>query len=134
MAGSLGPIGNTNGLTPYTITIASSAMATTYQLTQVPTQLCFVSAGSIASAARWLKFYDTANINTSGVGNTAVAQMIIPGNVSGAGSNAHVSQGPPIISGLQFNAGLAFSVTMNNALADASGISGQDITVLLGYR
>ena len=132
MAGNLGPIGMTNGLTPFGMTIASGTSATVIQLTTQPTQLCAVSAGSIAAVARWLKFFDSANAIEPGA--AALFQMIIPGNVAGAGSNLHVSQGPPIISGLQFNSGLAFAVTANNAISDASGISGPDVTVLLGYR
>ena len=132
MGGTLGPIGMTNGITPFGQTIASGASASIIQLTTVPTQLCVVSAGSVSAVARWLKFYDSAD--ASEPGTNCIWQMVIPGNVAGAGSNLHISQGPPIISGLQFNFGLAFAVTANNAISDASGISGSDVTVLIGYR
>ena len=126
-----GVIGLTNGITQVLITPASNFFGVV-QLTQYPTQLLFVSAGTTGSAARWVKFYDVANVNFSG-GNTAVGQMIVPGNANGGGTNLHMSPGPPTVSGAQFNAGLALAVTTNMAAQDNSGASG-DTSVWLGYR
>lgn len=129
-----GPLGVNNGLTGFMLATSSGVTAAVSQLAYGPAQLCLVSAGNFNPTPRFLKFYDIQNAN-SGAGQTAAYQMIIPGNAAGAGTNLHVSPGPPTIAGLQFLQGLAVSITLNSAMADASGISGSnECFAMIGYR
>jgi hypothetical protein len=102
----------------------------------------FFSAGNNNAAPRFLRFFDTGVVSalnltgaTSGTGMQAAYIFEIPGNVAGAGSNLAISNGPPQMSGLQFNAGIAVAITSNYALADNSGVSGvNECFATIGYR
>ena len=106
---ALGPMG---GIVGFLLTTNSSVGATVVQLTTQQSQLMFFSAGNNNPSARFLKFYDTNTLPSlnmigasSGNGITAAYMFEIPGNAAGAGSNLAISNGPPQMSGLQFNAG-----------------------------
>ena len=128
-----GPIGNTNGLTYFSLITQSSGISLT-QITNTPTQLCFFSMGNINAAARYLKVIDSPGTVQSSAGFTASMSFIIPGNTAGAGSNGHIAAGPPTLGGLQLNAGLAIAITANAALTDLSGANVGDVNIVLGYR
>ena len=85
-----GPIGNTNGLTYFSLITQSSGISLT-QITNTPTQLCFFSMGNINAAARYLKVIDAPGTVQSSAGFTASMSFIIPGNTAGAGSNGHIA-------------------------------------------
>lgn len=132
-------LGPSNGITGFMLTTASSGLAApVVQLTPQSGQLMFFSAGNNNAAQRFLKFYDVVLGPTTGLsasGMTATYQFEIPGNAAGAGSNLALSSGPPMMSGLQFLNGIAVAITQNQAIADASGISGvNDCFAVIGYR
>lgn len=128
---ALGPI---NGINVFMMSTTSAVTAAVSQIATQGAQVCVVSAGNTSVAARFLKFFDTNNAN-SGAGMTAFWQMIIPGNIAGAGTNLAPSPGPPMLSGLQHPTGLACAITLNAALADASGISGtNECFATIGWR
>ena len=133
-------MGGTQG---YMLSPASGTGATTVvQLTTQQSQLMFFAAGNTNPSPRFLKFYDTAVVPglnlqgaSSSIGMTAAYQFIIPGNIAGAGSNLPLSPGPPIMSGLQFNEGIAVAMTVNTVINDNSGISGvNECFAVIGYR
>lgn len=136
---ALGPMG---GIVGALIATASGLNATVVQLTNQQSQLMFFSAGNNNAAPRFLRFFDTGVVSalnltgaTSGTGMQAAYIFEIPGNVAGAGSNLAISNGPPQMSGLQFNAGIAVAITSNYALADNSGVSGvNECFATIGYR
>jgi hypothetical protein len=136
---ALGPLGGTSG---YMLTTSSGLAAPVVQITTQQAQLMFFAAGNSNGAQRFLRFYDTASVPplnaqgaTSANGMTAAYQFIIPGSTAGAGSNLPLSPGPPIMSGLQFSAGMAVSITSNYAIGDLSGISGvNECFAVIGYR
>lgn len=135
----LGPMG---GIVGALISTTSGANATVVQLTTQQSQLMFFSAGNNNAAPRFLRFFDTGvvpNLNLAGATSSAGIQAAyvfeIPGNVAGAGSNLAISNGPPQMSGLQFNAGIAVAITSNYAIADNSGVSGvNECFATVGYR
>lgn len=133
-------LGPSNGISGFMLTTPNStAGATTvWQISPQSGQLMFFSAGNNSAQQRFLKFYDVVlgpTTGFSGTGMTASYQFEIPGNASGAGSNLAISNGPPMMSGLQFLNGIAAAITLNQAIGDASGISGvNDCFAVIGFR
>lgn len=131
-------LGPSNGITGFFLSGTSAAAAAVQQLSPQSGQLMFFSAGNSSVAQRFLKFYDVVLTNITGqsaAGMTAAYQFIIPGNTAGAGSNLAISNGPPMMSGLQFLNGIAASITLNAPMTDGSGISGvNECFATIGYR
>jgi len=130
----LQPPGTVGGLNQRVV-VASGTNADITQVSVGPSQLLFGAFGNTAATPAFIKFYDNALTSTSGAGNsgTLVGQAIVPGNTAGAGSNLPIGLSSPL-QGLQFASGIAFAITPNIALSDASGVSASSVTVWIGWR
>jgi hypothetical protein len=139
---ALGPLGGIVGFQLNTLTSNASGSAIWQQINGQACQLMFFSLGNNNAVQRFLKLCDSATVpslNTTGAtsanGIMATYQFEIPGNAAGAGSNLAISNGPPMMSGLQFTNGLWATITANQAIADNSGISGvNDAFGVIGFR
>ena len=137
----LGPMG---GITGFMVNTTSNAAGSAIwqMVNNQACQLMFFSAGNNNVVQRFLRFCDSSTIpalNTTGAtsaqGINSTFQFEIPGNAAGAGSNLAISSGPPMVSGLQFSAGMWVAISANPAIADNSGISGvNDAFAVIGFR
>jgi hypothetical protein len=118
-----------NGIVPWTMVSSTGTNLT--QVTGQSCMLCVGSFGNVNGNPRFVKLFDTVAAPTLGV-TVPVFNAIIPGNVSGSGSNIPIPQSRPFAA-LQFLNGLWIAVTANIALLDNTGISSGDVCINLGY-
>ena len=88
-------------------------------------QLGFVMATNVATAVRYIKFYNLASGATSA--STPVLSIGIPGNTAGAGFVL------PAGCGVAFSTGISFRLTTGMADNDANAITANDVLVSYGY-
>jgi hypothetical protein len=110
-------------LSPYTLVAPATPAAE--EIYGSPGQVLWVHAGSLLSAAAYLKFYNGApTLGTT----SAVWQTIIPGEGAGGAGIA-----VPIPCGMKFTTSIYCAVTGGIALNDNTAISAASVLVSIGY-
>jgi hypothetical protein len=120
-----------NGITNFCLVSSNGTNLTQVQSTPQACMLCYCAMGNPSGNVRFLKIFDSATAPTVGV-TTPIANFIIPGNLSGAGSNIPIPTTHPFAA-LQIVNGLWIAITAAIPLLDTTAINANDVTVNIGY-